>query len=188
MAAVVTKVCTCGKPATHRVRWNWLVKRVQPHPSVRPARCLECAIQESERATVLHREREQRERDFIGHERHVFWTVQAVPHDWYVRAKQVVRRYGDSINPGGLIEVFQKERHIQVEVCPPWENKPSTWDPEHVLYMIRYLSRMPLQFARRPDDESLSPRMWAASRKQWADTQGPVLLSTLPTPTDASGE
>jgi hypothetical protein len=150
----------------------------EPTPARRPSRCLACARVEAANQTLIRQAQEDRLRDFDGCERHVFLSDVPVPHQWYVDVKQAARRHPEAINPGGLVEVFQKDRHIKVEICPPKE-KPETWRPENVLYLLRYLSKKPLVFRAVPIEESQSPLTWHALRKRWHDTLTTPVLSKL---------
>lgn len=180
-------ICPCGRPATHRVRWNPWLEVSEPVPSRSPARCLECSAREARANTERKRAALEREREFHGSERHVFWSETQVPHQWYVLVHQAARRHPEIVNPGGLVEVHRNDGHVQVELCPPKE-RPATWEPTNCLYLLRYLTKLPLVFVRRPTDESLSPRMWRESRKQWSDTLNLPVLREPSEPEPSSGD
>jgi hypothetical protein len=179
----MTKICPCGKPATHRVLWNQWLETVEPIPSKRPSRCLERSKVEAARATVEKREQLDYQQNFDPLTRRIFSTTGPVPAEWIKLARQTSKRHPEVINPKGLVNVWARDNHLYVELYPPQgipENM--TWQPENALYILRYLVRRPLSFREVPTAASPSPVTWRESRRQWTGTGLPPVVCPKPEP------
>jgi hypothetical protein len=158
------------------VRWNQWTSKVETIWSRSPSRCLGCAKAEADRQTAIRLAREEHASTFYGNPRHAFETVTPVPREWQHAVRQVVRKYAETVNPGGWVEVSTSENYLHLDIWEPVPC-PEKWSVENVLYLVRYLSRKPLVFtrARSDSDESPSPHTRTESRKQWDATLPPVL-------------
>ena len=171
-------ICPCGRRATHRIRWNEWVNATEPSKSKAPSRCLECAIRDARLDTEARRQRQEYEREFNPLLRQVFRSQTQVPHQWCRFARTMVKRHAEVINPGGLVEVYQRNRHLYVELYPPRE-RPPAWRSDNCLYILRYLMKRPVVFLRVDTSDSPSPTTRRESREQW-DATLPAVVAPSP--------
>ena len=174
----MTKVCACGKPATHRVLWNPWLEVVEPILSKAPSRCYDCARNDAQQATVAKRAELEREREYDDRTRRVFRSTEPVPPEWVKLARQTSKRHPEVINPGGLVKVWAQNNYLFVELypSPELEKEHKTWLPQNALYILRYLIKRPVSFREVPRDESPSPSTWRESREQWSGTGLPPVV------------
>lgn len=177
------KLCRCGRMATHRMYWNPWLEIVEPLESrPYPSRCLRCAKEDAPLMTERWLQKLEWARSFDPLTRVSYRTDVPLPHDWHVKLRAAVRRHQDYINPRGLVEMERHEGYAYLDIYPPTEGKPDTWNPANCLYLLRYLTMLPLVFVPIARDESPSTHTWRESRKQWLATLTVPLLSPPTTP------
>lgn len=149
----MSAICPCGKLATHRVRWNPVTDISEPIRSTAPSRCYACTLEEAARATAQGQAEKDYTDSFPEDTKLVYRSDVPVPHMWTKLVRQACRRHGYSINPGGYIIAGSRHAYLFVDLYPP-KGQPDTWDPEHCLYLLRYLTKLPLVLVPVPRDES----------------------------------
>ena len=164
-----TLCARCGKLATHRARFNKWLDRAEAIPSRAPNYCRACATDEAERQTVLRAEADDWRREFDPATRLVYRTTAPLPPRWIPNIRRAVRQHMNTINPRGLVEMYTREHHVYLEVYPP-KGAPDTWTPDNCLYLLRYLVKLPLVFAKVERGESPSPATYRESREPLRDT------------------